>query len=242
MIKAIFFDIDDTLYSTTAFAEHARIAALEAIRAHGVRPSLDALQRELGEVISEFSSNYNNHFDKLLLRLTKHDVPQVNPAILIAAAVRAYHDSKLTHLKPFEDVPAALETLAKTDLIRGIITAGLQIKQAEKLLRLQIYSWLTPTAIFISDQIGISKPNPKLYLRALSDTGIAPEEAVYIGDHPLHDIDAANKVGLNTVFINRGTKHSNLEGKTSPRHTISNFSELLTLLETEYKVHIPRSA
>ncbi|SVE12031.1 uncharacterized protein METZ01_LOCUS464885, partial [marine metagenome] len=96
MIKAIFFDIDDTLYSTTAFAEHAREAALESLRAHGVRPSLEALQRELNEVISEFSSNYNNHFDKLLLRLTKHDLPQANPAILIAAAIRAYHDAKQT--------------------------------------------------------------------------------------------------------------------------------------------------
>lgn len=242
MIKAIFFDIDDTLYSTTAFAEHARIAALEALRAHGVRLSLESLRRELGEVISEFSSNYNTHFDKLLLRLTKHDLPQVNPAILIAAAVRAYHDAKQTHLKPFDDVPAALEALAKTDLIRGIITAGLEIKQAEKLLRLRVYPWLTPTAIFISDQIGISKPNPKLYQRALSDTGVAPGEAIYVGDHPLHDVDPANKVGLNTVLVNRGTKYSNLEGKTRPRHTISDFTQLLTLLESDYRLPVPRSA
>jgi len=242
MIKAIFFDIDDTLYSTTAFAEHARVAALESLRAHGVRPSLEALQRELNEVISEFSSNYNNHFDKLLLRLTKHDLPQANPAILIAAAVQAYHDAKQTHLKPFEDVPPLFQSLAKTDLIRGIITAGLQIKQAEKLLRLNLYPYVTPTAIFISDQIGISKPNPKLYLKALSDTGIAPEEAIYIGDHPLHDIDPANQVGLNTILANRGTKYSGVEGKTKPHHTIGNFNELLTLLTTNYKVDIPQDS
>ncbi len=242
MIKAIFFDIDDTLYSTTAFAEHAREAALESLRAHGVRPSLEALQRELNEVISEFSSNYNNHFDKLLLRLTKHDLPQANPAILIAAAVRAYHDAKQTHLNPFEDVPPLFQSLAKTDLIRGIITAGLQIKQAEKLLRLQLYPYVTPTAIFISDQIGISKPNPKLYLKALSDTGIAPKEAIYIGDHPLHDIDPANQVGLNTILSNRGTKYSHVEGKTKPHHTIGDFTELLTLLTTHYKIHVPQDS
>ena len=135
-LKAIFFDIDDTLFSTTDFAARARRAAVDAMRKRGLRMPTAYLVRELGEVISEFSSNYDHHFDKLLVRLPQRAYNGVNPAILVASAVAAYHDAKHDHLKPFPEVKSVLKRLGKTDLIRGVITAGLLIKQAEKLLRL----------------------------------------------------------------------------------------------------------
>ena len=67
-LRAIFFDIDDTLYSTSEFAELARRNAIESMRAHGFRMATEDAMRELHEVIQEFSSNYEQHFDKLLLR------------------------------------------------------------------------------------------------------------------------------------------------------------------------------
>lgn len=239
MLKAIFFDVDDTLFSTTEFAAQARRAAMEALQSHGVKLPVEALVRELEEVISEFSSNYEHHYDKLLLRLPRGSSAGANPAVLIAAAVAAYHDAKHHHLRPFDDVLPALQRLAKTTLIRGIITTGLQIKQAEKLLRLGVYPYLTPTAIFISDQIGISKPNPKLFQRACAEIGVPPTECLHVGDHPAHDIDPANALGMVTVLVKRKSRHANEPARTPPRHSVSDLTELLTLLETEYKLAIP---
>ena len=132
--------------------------------------------------------------------------------------------------------------LARTDLIRGVITAGLDIKQAEKLLRLGVYGHLTPSAIFISDQIGISKPNPKLYRRACDELGVRPEEAVYVGDNARTDIDPANEVGLVTVLCRRGGKYGALKGRTRPRHVIRGFGELIRILERQYGVRTDRPA
>ena len=70
-LKAIFFDIDDTLYTTSEFAEMAREKALEAMIAAGLRVKKETLMLELREIVSEFSSNYDRHFDKLLLRVPK---------------------------------------------------------------------------------------------------------------------------------------------------------------------------
>ena len=50
----------------------------------------------------------------------------------------------------------------------GILTPGLQVKQAEKLVRLGVLPWLDPGAIFFSDQMGVSKPNPKIYAEGAS--------------------------------------------------------------------------
>src|SRR5262245_23288433 len=104
-LTAIFFDIDGTLFPTTDFAEKARRGAVDSMRRHGLRLPADHILRELSEVIAEFSSNYEHHFDKLLLRLPRRAFDGVNPAILVAAAVHAYHDAKVRQLKPYPDVP-----------------------------------------------------------------------------------------------------------------------------------------
>jgi len=234
-LKAVFFDIDDTLFSTTDFAEKARRAAADAMRRHGLRLPTDHILRELSEVITEFSSNYEHHFDKLLLRLPRRAFDGVNPAILVAAGVHAYHDAKVHQLRPYPDVPPVLAKLARTDLVRGIITSGLQQKQADKVLRLHLYEYFTPTAIFISDQIGISKPNPKLYQRACDEVGVQPRETLYVGDHPTQDIDPANALGMVTVHIRRG-RHGAEHGKSKATYELKNFKELLTVLRKDFNV------
>ena len=70
-LDAIFFDIDDTLFSTTVFADKARRAAIDAMIHAGLRISRDACHKELTEVIEEFSTNHGNHFDKVIQRLPK---------------------------------------------------------------------------------------------------------------------------------------------------------------------------
>ncbi|MEY2981237.1 MAG: hypothetical protein RL562_1464, partial [Planctomycetota bacterium] len=68
-LDAIFFDIDDTLFSTSVFADKARRAAVDAMIGAGLRSTRDECFRELCEVVNEFSSNYGSHFDKVIGRL-----------------------------------------------------------------------------------------------------------------------------------------------------------------------------
>src|SRR6185436_12315179 len=104
-LKAALFDIDDTLFSTSDFAERARRNAIRTMIAYGLDVEEDVAYRELQEVITEFSSNYASHFDKLLIRLPREKhYPKVNPAILIAAGIIGYHETKSLELRPFPDV------------------------------------------------------------------------------------------------------------------------------------------
>ncbi|MCZ6601798.1 MAG: TIGR02253 family HAD-type hydrolase [Planctomycetota bacterium] len=225
-LKAIFFDIDDTLFSTSEFARRARRNSLEAMIQTGLRIDLDDLEAELTEIIAEFSSNYDQHFDKLLLRIPRKHYRGVNPAIIVAAGVVAYHQTKFMELKPYDDVPKVLERLSQvSELVLGVITHGLAVKQSEKLIRLGIYGFLDANAIFISEQIGISKPNPKLYQRALSDLNLKPAEAMYIGDRPTHDIDPPNGIGMITVRNRRGGYRDEV-GVTEPDFEIDSFDQL----------------
>lgn len=235
-LRAVCFDIDDTLYSTSEFAARARRHAIEAMVHHGLRVSVEDAIAELTEVIGEFGSNHPHHYDRLLRRFPASALPPGSPILLVAAAVAAYHDTKFTDLHPFDGVTDTLDAIRRhTDLDLGIITEGLDIKQAEKLVRLEVLPWLNREAVFISDQVGISKPNVKLYQLACERMGVAPHEVMYVGDHPHKDVAPTKELGMTVVrFRSPGGKYATVEGVEEPDHEIHHFSELRTLLREYY--------
>ena len=237
-LRAVFFDLDDTLYSTSEFADLARRNSVKAMVASGLSADPELVRAELEEVVREFSSNYESHFDKLLLRLPRRLYRGVNPAVIVAAGVAAYHDTKFRYLRPYEDAYEVLRELTRTDLIRGIITAGMAVKQAEKLVRMRLVPLISPGAIFISDQLGVNKPNEKLYLRACSDLNLKPGETLYVGDNPALDIEPPKRIGMYAVQVTRG-RHAGAPCGTPPDWKVGDFWELLDVLREEFKVVFP---
>ena len=233
-LDAIFFDIDDTLFSTSVFADKARRAAIAAMHDVGVKADREVMLRELEEVIHEFTSNYDHHFDKALQRLPRSAMAGLNPAIVVAAGVVAYHETKWRELQVYDDVYEVLRWLCEKPIVRGIISAGWTIKQAEKVVRLKVYEFLSPHAIYFTDQIGINKPNPKLYQRVLDELSLEAARVMYVGDNPENDIDPANAVGMTTVRVRRSGKYADRAGSTAARHEIRDFYGLQTLLVNEY--------
>lgn len=235
-LDAIFFDIDDTLFSTSVFAEHARHAAITAMLQAGLTATHEDAMRELMEVIAEFSSNYGSHFDKVLDRLGPEATAGHNRAVIVAAGVVAYHDTKWRELRVHEEIPDVLRWLAGTTLVRGVISAGITVKQAEKLVRLGVLEFLTPAAIFFTDQVGFSKPNPRLYRRVLRRLSLEPQRCMYVGDNPTHDIDPCNQDGWHTVRVRRSGRHSKDEGATKADYEIRTFTELRELLVRDFSL------
>lgn len=235
-LDAIFFDIDDTLFSTSVFADKARRSAVDAMIRAGLRADRNDAMRELEDVIAEFSSNYGGHFDKVIDRLGPESTEGSNRAVIVAAGVVAYHGTKWRELKVYDDVYEVLRWLADKPLVRGIISAGITIKQAEKLVRLEVLEFLTPAAIFFTDQVGFSKPNPKLYRRVLQRLKLQPDRCLYVGDNPTHDIDPCNREGWSTVRIRRSGRHATEEGQTQPGFEIRDFFELRRILQDEFGI------
>jgi putative hydrolase of the HAD superfamily len=96
--------------------------------------------------------------------------------------------------------------------------------------------FLDPKAIFISDQIGISKPNPKLYSAALRELGLKPDEVMYVGDNPEHDVAPPKSVGMVTVWARRGAKRGCEKSAITADHVVDDFRELAKILRERYAV------
>ena len=84
-LRALFFDIDDTLYSTSEFVAAARREAVRAMVKAGIALDEEAVLRELAEVTEEFGSNYGGHYDKLVQRLPAGSCPEGARQIIVAA-------------------------------------------------------------------------------------------------------------------------------------------------------------
>lgn len=229
-VRAVLFDIDDTLYPSTHFSAMARRRAVEAMVRAGLEVPVEVAWRELQEVVREFTSNYGHHFDNLVLRLGSNLRPGVHPAIIVAAGVVAYHESKQS-LAPFPDVVPALRALERTRLLRGVVTNGFVTKQSEKLVRLHLHELFSPNALFISEELGVAKPHPKIFQIACERIGVETGDAIYVGDHPTKDIDPAHEAGMLTC-LRRGEGHyANAVGVCQPDMVVRDLLELVAVLK-----------
>ena len=236
-LDAVYFDIDDTLCATGNFAVRARRNAVRAMLEAGLKADEELVFNELVEVIAEFSSNYEHHYDKLLLRLPREALEGVNPVMVVAAGVAAYHDTKFRELSPYPGASELLRDLSDVGVRVGVITHGWTMKQAEKLVRLGLARWLAHDAVFISDQIGIAKPNPKLYLTALRAHGVAPQRAMYVGDNAVNDVAPPKRLGMRTVLARLSARPDDdapLPEAQRPDHVIASYAELRALLRDSY--------
>jgi len=60
----------------------------------------------------------------------------------------------------------------------------------------------------VSRDYGFRKPDPRLFQVALTVLDVAPEEAVFIGDHIYRDVCGAQEVGMQAVWLNRSGQPS----------------------------------
>ncbi len=237
MIKLILFDLDDCLFDITELSNFARAEALSEMIKYGLKVDFKTGLNMLREVVSEYGSNHSSHFNIFLTRVRSLDptaIKDISEEMLVAVAVIAYHRVKVRNIKPFPDVVPFMVKAREVypDLKLGILTDGIPVKQFEKILRLRIEKYFDK--IIISDEIGIRKPNLRLFIYALDKMKVKPEETIMVGDRLDKDIEPAKAVNIHTVMIHRKTKYdvdSEKPSKIKPEFDIESLSELLPILE-----------
>jgi putative hydrolase of the HAD superfamily len=235
-LKALLLDVDDTVYSTTEFASSARQNAVQAMVDAGLKIDPDDCLRELEEVISEFGSNYEHHFDKLLQRIPEECYAGSSRLIVVAAGMVAYHQTKFRGFSAYEDAIEVLRGFKEKGLPLGIVTAGIGIKQAEKVVRLGLHKIIPAGHIFITDTMGVTKSNPKLYMRVCKTLGVQPQECAYVGDNPAVDVDVPHRIGMKTILSRRSGKYMNVEGECQPDFVVHNFWDVHDVIEQHFEI------
>ncbi|WP_214795076.1 MULTISPECIES: HAD family hydrolase [unclassified Exiguobacterium] len=99
---------------------------------------------------------------------------------------------------PYPNLSVMLHELKRRKYKLGMITNGYGRFQMDNIERLGI-DHLFDT-ILISEWEGVKKPNPEIFMLALERLGVSSSEAIYMGDHPINDIQASMHVGMTSVW------------------------------------------
>jgi putative hydrolase of the HAD superfamily len=148
-----------------------------------------------------------------------HDVGITDPAQLARGVQIAQEESDKVHY--FKDARQTLDQLKCRNFYLGIVTDTahpLHVK-INKLERGGLGDlWDT---IIASREVGVQKPDPKIYQLALQQLGVQPHQAIFVG-HKAIELEGARNVGLKTIAFN-------YEKEASADFYIQKFSDLLIL-------------
>jgi putative hydrolase of the HAD superfamily len=203
----VFFDIGDTLMRPDPSWIDVYLAVchdygLELSReglAAGFRVALEAgVLDEPGpfEVGPEASFARIRLFDEAVMAATGH--PGLPVGFFEALGAR-FRERESWHV--FPDVWPTLERLAEAGIRRAVISNW--VWEAPELLHeLDLAAWFE--ALVISARVGFNKPHPGIFEVALARTGVAPAEALHVGDSFRNDVLGARALGIEAVLIARG--------------------------------------
>ncbi|RAP45670.1 MAG: haloacid dehalogenase [Methanosphaera sp. rholeuAM6] len=195
MIRAVFFDMDDTLYDTSGFAAIARRAAVKSMVHNGLKCSEDEGYGELMNIINEKGSNYDKHFNILVERING----KLDPLIIVNGII-TYHNTKFAMLKLEPESFSILLYLKSQGYKVGLITNGKELKQWEKLVRLGMYPFFDD--VVTSESVGVEKPDPEIFNIAMERLGVTAGSSLMIGNNFDVDILGACNAGMQSMLIN----------------------------------------
>ncbi len=239
MLRAVFFDLDDTLCdSATAFAAGREAAFGAALAATpGVsRSALDAAWRQAhAELLPALESGAlaMAQVRATRFRRTLALVGVVDDA-LAERLDSLLGETQLAHLRRFDDVDA-LDALRARGVFVGVITNGADDAHADsqrtKIARLGLLAAVD--GFWASDTVGFRKPDPRAFAPALAAAGHPAEACLFVGDSLRADIAGANAAGMRSALLLRDVSAATpAEGQPQPWRVVRSLWETLDLLDT----------
>ncbi len=224
MIKAVIFDLDNTLVDFMAMKRQAVDAAIHAMVDAGLALGVEQTRKKIDQIYKERGIEFQSVFDELLYSVFK----KVDYKIL-SAGIIAYRRAREAALVPYPHVYMTLMELLK----RGIHLAVVSDAPArEAWLRLSYLNFHHIFDVVITfDDARERKPAPGPFRAALSHLGVAPSEALMLGDWAERDMVGAANLGMKTVFARYGDTFGTVE--THADYEINDIKELLTIVTRE---------
>jgi len=208
MIKAVLFDLDDTLFDH----QHCARTALEDVRSSHecfAPMTADALARAHAGILEEL------HQQVMVGRLDL-DVARTErfrrlfatagvdaPDSLALSAAATYRHRYLAERRASRGAAALLKKVRERARV-GIVSNNLLEEQQDKLRCCDLDQYVD--ALVVSEETGMSKPDPRIFQIALERLGCRPEEAVMIGDSWSADVIGAIAAGIRPIWFNPGMR------------------------------------
>lgn len=225
MLKAVLFDLDNTLIDFMSFKIETAKAAAKAMVANG----LPADERTVYDKIFMVYERKGIEYQKTFYEVVKDYGLEVNLAEKIQqAGITAYLRTKFESLKPYPDVKPTLRKLKEKGLKIGIVTDAPRNKAWQRLVIVGLQDEFD--FVITHDDTKEFKPHPLPFKLALEKLKIPAGEVLFVGDHPGKDIKGAGKMGMKTCLAEYG-KHIGEYEKTD--YSVKSFKQIIEIADGE---------
>jgi len=222
LIRAIVFDLDNTLTDFMKMKEDAINAAIGGMIDAGLRTARDAVRARIDAIYQEQGLEYQRVFDELL----ESELGHIDPKIL-ASGIVAYRRARESALVLYPHVHMTLLELTKRGIRLGVVSDAPQAQVWLRLCSLSLQHVFDAVVTF--DDTGERKPSAAPFLKVLEKLGVAPAEAMMIGDWAERDVVGGKSLGMKTVFARYGDTFGT--GESGADYDIHDVFELVAIVD-----------
>lgn len=220
MIKAILFDLDNTLIDFMKMKRLSCEAAISAMIDAGLTMEKEKAMKQLFKLYDRHGFEDPRIFQKFLGKYQK----DINPKIL-ASGVVAYRKVRAGFLEPYPHVVRTLLKLKELGIKLAIVTDAPTLKAWIRLMSMKIGDYFDVVVAY-EDTMQF-KPHILPFQEALRRLSLPPEECLMVGDRPERDIRGAQQLGMHTCFAQYGNASAEYSGAD---YEIKDIQELLSIV------------
>ncbi len=226
MIRAVLFDLDNTIVDYIRFKTTCINAAVKAMIREGLPLSVEESREIFIHIFKRTKMEERDIFQKFL----KLSINKVDPRLL-AVGIVAYRRARANAYHVYPGIKKVLRYLKSRGIKVGIVTDAPRLKAWIRLVEIGLQNKFDVVVTY--DDSKAEKPSKKPFLMALKKLGVRPEEAMFVGDNVDRDVVGSKRVGMTSVFAKYGEvllfrrKKSTVE----PDFTISRPTDIITILK-----------
>ena len=222
MLRAVIFDLDNTLTDFMRMKEVSIDAAIEGMVDAGLNMSPEETKRKIFEIYDREGIEDQRVFDRFL----EEEFGEIDPMIHTAAII-GYRRGREYTLVLYPHVKKTLLALAKRGLKLAVLSDAPRYQAWSRLCYLQLPHFFDHVITFEDTQV--RKPDPAPFHRAIELLDMHPDEVLMIGDWPARDMVGGSGVGIKTVYARYGdTSGATTSGAD---YEIDDISELVEIVD-----------
>jgi putative hydrolase of the HAD superfamily len=221
MIKAVIFDLDNTLVNFMLVKRAAVTSAADAMIDAGLDASREDVVQRIYNMYDKEGIEDQRVFDKML----EKEYGTIDYRIL-AAGILGYRRAKEGHMVLYPRVRKTIIHLMKSGIKLAVVSDAPRMSVWMRLVSLGLDPFFD--TVVSTDDTGKKKPDPAPFRMALNKMGVDPAEAIMIGDWAEKDMVGAKALGMKTVFARYGDDFNTKDPGSD--YEITDFSELITIV------------